>query len=104
VEAIALLALAIFLLSNRGAVTLSFWPFGLLGRIALGAVILIALAIGVFAGLMLHWPHRLRAKRRARLAERRATMLQAKLDAQASMVPPSLTPGTAVMLPPERVS
>ncbi len=113
-EAIALLALAVFLLSNRGAVALNFWPFGLLGQIALGAVILIALAAGIFVGLLLHWPYRLRARRRARLAERRATMLQAQLDAQTpvsampiltpnALIQPGPTPGVPVMLPPETV-
>ena len=86
VEGIALVILAVFLLSNRDAVAVSFWPFGLLGEIALGAVILIALAVGLFAGLMLHWPYRIRAQRRARLAERRAAALQAQLDAQAPIL------------------
>jgi hypothetical protein len=94
--------LAVFLLSNREAVALGFWPFGLLGHIALGAVILIALALGLFAGLMLHWPHRIRARRRAVLAERRAAMLQAQLDAQAA--PPGLTHEPAPILPPEPVA
>jgi hypothetical protein len=95
--------LAVFLLSNREAVALGFWPFGLLGHIALGAVILIALAIGLFAGLMLHWPHRIRARRRAVLAERRAAMLQAQLDAQTAAPTPSQQSAVAI-LPPEPVA
>jgi hypothetical protein len=92
-----------FLLSNRGAVAVDFWPFGLLGRIALGAVILIALAAGLFVGLMLHWPQRLRARRRARLAERRAEALQARLDAL-TPAPALADPPPMTILPPERVS
>ena len=94
--------LAVFLLSNRDAVAVSFWPFGLLGEIALGAVILIALAVGVFAGLMLHWPHRIRAQRRARLAERRAAALQAELDARAP-VAIAAPPSSAMTVLPEQV-
>lgn len=99
-----LIVLAVFLLSNRDAVAVSFWPFGLLGSLALGAIVLIALAVGLFIGMMLHWPHRLRASRRARAAERQAALLKAQLEAREALpaVPPPVPaePALPAIAPP----
>ncbi|HEX7390047.1 MAG TPA: lipopolysaccharide assembly protein LapA domain-containing protein [Acidiphilium sp.] len=69
-----------FLLSNRHPAPVSFWPFGPIGSAATGAVVLIAFAIGVLAGMLIHLPHRLRASRRARRAEQQVAALQARVQ------------------------
>ncbi len=78
---IFLLVLAVFLLSNRDAATLGFWPFGYVLSLPMGAIILIVLAVGFLAGLVVHWPGRLAAQRRARRAEKRNAELEARLAA-----------------------
>lgn len=91
-----LLVLAVFLVSNRAAVTVDFWPFGLLGSFPLGAIILITLGVGVLIGLLMHWPYRLRARRRARIAERQVASLQAELAVlRAETAPPQAVPALA---------
>lgn len=77
----------IFLLSNRADALVSFWPFGGLGSAALGAIVLIAFGLGVFVGLMIHVPHRMRASRRARRAEREAAALRAAQQPPVIMPP-----------------
>jgi uncharacterized integral membrane protein len=72
-----LLALVIFLLSNRGAVALSFWPFGAV-ELPLGAVLPAVLILGFLLGLLFHLPHRFAAGRRAKRAEQRVAELEAR--------------------------
>jgi uncharacterized integral membrane protein len=79
---ILLLVLIIFLLSNRGPALVGFWPFGFLGALPLGAVVLAALVLGFLGGLAAHLPKRLGAHRRARRAEKRAAELEARLAAE----------------------
>ena len=81
---VLLLALVIFLLSNRASVALSFWPFGVLGAPPMGAVVIAAAALGFLAGLAAHFPKRLAATRRVRQAEKRAAELEARLGAAAA--------------------
>jgi uncharacterized integral membrane protein len=79
----------IFMLSNRDAVEISFWPLGQLARLPFGAVVLAALAFGFLLGLAFHLPHRLAAGRRARRAEKR----NAELEARQSALPAIPAPG-----------
>ncbi len=71
----------VFLLSNRDAVALGFWPFGFVVSLPLGAVVLVVLALGFFAGLAFHLPTRMSASRRAKRAEKRNVELEARLAA-----------------------
>jgi uncharacterized integral membrane protein len=79
-----LLVLVVFLLSNRDGVALGFWPFGFFVTVPLGAVVLVALAAGFFAGLLAHLPRRVSAARRARKAEKRVAELEGRLAAPVS--------------------
>ncbi len=65
---VVLLALVIFLLSNRGPVGIGLWPFG-------------ALVIGFLGGLAAHLPKRYGAQRRAKRAEKRVAELEGRLTA-----------------------
>jgi len=82
--------LVVFLLSNRGAVALGFWPFGFFLSVPLGAVVLLALVVGFLGGLAAHLPKRLGAQRRAKRAEKRVSELEGKLAQPAlpSIAPP----------------
>jgi len=64
----------IFVLSNRVPVQVGFWPFGTLSA-WLGPVAVVALAIGVFIGLIAAMPRQLHWRRRARSAEKRVSEL-----------------------------
>ncbi|MDD2876039.1 MAG: lipopolysaccharide assembly protein LapA domain-containing protein [Acidiphilium sp.] len=91
--ALLLLVLVVFLLSNREATLVAFWPFGPLGSAALGAIVLITFALGLLAGLLLHVPFRIRAHRRARLAEKQMAAMRAA-QPPPSTLPPTLPPVT----------
>lgn len=78
---VIILALAIFLLSNRDAVIVSFWPFMALGSLPLGAIVVAALLLGFLCGLLFHLPHRWAATRRVKRAQKRNIELEAKLAA-----------------------
>ncbi|WP_298213432.1 lipopolysaccharide assembly protein LapA domain-containing protein [Acidocella sp.] len=67
---IVLLALVIFLLSNRVPVTIGFWPLGT-AQAWLGPVVEGALALGFFLGLLAGLPGQFYWRRRARAAEKR---------------------------------
>ncbi len=71
-----ILALIVFVLSNRVPVAVSLWPFGLVAAFWLGPLVLGALVVGFLLGLLFHLPSRISANRRARRAEKRATDLQ----------------------------
>ncbi|MGC9269186.1 lipopolysaccharide assembly protein LapA domain-containing protein [Acidiphilium sp.] len=89
--------LVVFLLSNRADAVVGFWPFGTLGAAPLGAIVLVAFALGVLIGMVLLVPHRIRAHRRARTAEKQVAALRA---AQATA--PSASDPAPLMLPPAR--
>ena len=78
-----IIGLVIFLLSNREAVAIAFWPFGFVAALPLGAVVLAVLCLGFLGGLLFHMPARFAAGRRAKKAENRA----AELEARAALPP-----------------
>lgn len=80
---------------------MSLWPFGLLGSAALGAIVLIAFALGVLAGMVALVPHRVRAHRRARRAEKQLAAVQAAQPGSAG-VPGATLSIAATPLPPMR--
>ncbi len=67
-----------FLLSNRDEAVISFWPFGYIIKLPLGAVVLGVLFLGFVLGLSFHAPSRFLARRRAKKAEARLAALEAK--------------------------
>jgi uncharacterized integral membrane protein len=73
---IVILALLVFVLSNRVPVALSLWPFGLVLSLWLGPVLVGTLVAGFLLGLLFHLPARFSAHRRARRAEKRLAELQ----------------------------
>ena len=68
-----------FLLSNRVAVQVGFWPFGVMSA-WLGPVVVVALAVGVLAGLLAALPRQFHWRRRARAAEKRLAELAISED------------------------
>jgi uncharacterized integral membrane protein len=77
---LVVLLLAIFLLSNRETVPVTYWPFGLVVGLPLGGIGLGALLIGFLLGLVFHLPRRMAAGSRARRAEKRVQELEARLS------------------------
>jgi uncharacterized integral membrane protein len=73
-----ILALVIFLLSNRVPVDIGFWPFGQVATLPLGAVVLAVLVLGFLLGLAFHLPHRFALNRRAKRAEKRVAELESR--------------------------
>jgi uncharacterized integral membrane protein len=99
---IVLIALVIFLLSNREPTIIGFWPFGTLGSAALGAVVLIAFALGMLIGMVLLIPHRMRAHRRARRAEKQVAAMQASQPVPPAIVTPSVAPADPLLTTPSQ--
>ena len=73
---LVILVLAVFLLSNREAVPVGFWPLGTLSELPLSVVVLAALIVGVLIGLLWHLPARLGSARRAKRAEKQLASVQ----------------------------
>jgi uncharacterized integral membrane protein len=66
-------------LSNRRLVTLSLWPLPDT-QVWLGPVLVGVLAGGFVLGLLAHLPRHFSLRRRARIAEKRVTLLTAAQD------------------------
>ncbi len=77
----------VFLLSNRGPMEISFWPFGTVAEPPFGGVVLATLAVGFLLGLLFHLPSRLSAQRRAKRAEKRNAELEARLTPAGTQIP-----------------
>lgn len=80
-----ILALVIFVLSNRVPVQVGFWPLGSMSA-WLGPVAIVALGIGFFAGLFVAMPRQLHWRRRARNAEKRVAELTPSISASAPTI------------------
>ncbi|MBU6396751.1 MAG: LapA family protein [Rhodospirillales bacterium] len=63
------LVLVVFVLSNRVPVLIGFWPFGTASA-WLGPIVIGALALGFFIGLLVGVPKQFHWRRRARTAEK----------------------------------
>jgi hypothetical protein len=57
---------------------LTYWPFGFVLTVPIGAVVLVVLVLGFLAGLLAHLPGRISAKLRAKRAERRVAELETR--------------------------
>lgn len=71
--------LVVFLLSNRVAVEVGLWPFGMMSA-WLGPIVVLALAVGLFVGLFIALPGHWHWRRRARAAEKRLAELAISED------------------------
>ncbi|HTU55043.1 MAG TPA: lipopolysaccharide assembly protein LapA domain-containing protein [Acetobacteraceae bacterium] len=76
-----LLLLVLFALSNTAPVSLGLWPTDLAVRLPLSLAVLAGMAIAFLAGALLVWTETLRQRARARRAEARARLLEARLPA-----------------------
>lgn len=96
VVALAALALALFAASNREAVTLGFWPFGMAIELPLYLAILLTFFAGLLCGALAAWVGGRHWRREARQRRRRLTALESELEAtQAQMAGPPLPASTA---------
>jgi len=84
-----LLLLVLFALSNTTPVALGLWPTDLALRLPLSLAVLAGMALAFVAGALLVWGETLRQRRRARRAEARVRLLEARLPAG---VPAPLNP------------
>ncbi|HQT88876.1 MAG TPA: lipopolysaccharide assembly protein LapA domain-containing protein [Acidiphilium sp.] len=89
--ALVILLLAIFLLSNREAVPVGFWPLGTLTELPLSVVVLVGLVLGVLVGLLWHLPARMGAMRRAKRAEKQIASMQAASTVKPVEIAPART-------------
>lgn len=71
----------VFALANRGAVTLSLWPFPIDMQVPIYVAILGALVTGLIIGGAMSWFPKRRLRRYARTAERRAASLERRAAA-----------------------
>jgi lipopolysaccharide assembly protein A len=78
-----LLLLVLFALSNTAPVALGLWPTDLAVRLPLSLAVLAGMAVAFLAGALLVWGETLRQRRRARRAEARVRLLEARLPAGA---------------------
>ncbi len=78
-----LLLLVLFALSNTTPVALGLWPTDLALRLPLSLAVLAGMALAFLAGALLVWGETLRQRRRARRAEARVRLLEARLPAGA---------------------
>ena len=107
VLALVALALALFAASNREAVSLGFWPFGMALELPLYLAILLTFFVGVLCGAVSAWVGGRHWRRAARQRQRRIAALESELEAtQAQLAGPRLPlPGPAAgpeIVPPVR--
>lgn len=88
------LPLVLFLLSNPETVRLGLWPtdYGL--EVHLSIAILVAMAIAFLLGALVVWVSELSQRRRARRAERKVRLLEARIEAMQAAT------GSPMSLPP----
>jgi len=95
-----LLLVVLFALSNTAPVALGLWPTNLAFRLPLSLAVLAGMAIAFLAGALLVWGETLRQRRRARRAEARVRLLEARLSA--GVPPQGAFQGVALPIaPPE---
>jgi putative membrane protein len=73
-----LLLLVLFALSNTAPVTLGLWPTDFALRLPVSVAVLGAMALAFIAGALLVWCEALRQRGRARRAEARVRLLEAR--------------------------
>lgn len=89
-----------FVMTNGTVLSFGSWFLPWRAELPVGLVVLLALAIGLLAGGLISWASGAGARRRARLAERRAEKLQQELDALARRTDEAEREAAAYALPP----
>ena len=90
------LPLVLFLLSNTEVVRLGVWPTDYELQVHLSIAILVAMAVAFLLGALVVWVSELSQRRRARRAEQKVRLLEARIEAmQASAAPRMSLPPTA---------
>lgn len=69
-----------FVMTNGAVLSFGSWFLPWRAELPVGLVVLLALAIGLLVGGLISWASGTGARRRARIAERRAETLQQELD------------------------
>jgi putative membrane protein len=78
IAALACIAIALFAVSNRGPVTVSFWPLPIAHELPLFGVLLIGVIIGVILGGLALWLASWRFRQEAYRNRRRVVALEAR--------------------------
>jgi uncharacterized integral membrane protein len=87
-----LVALVIFVLSNREPVTIGFWPTDVRWDMPLSVALLIAAAAALVVGAVMVWISELRQRRRAHHAEVTVRRLEEQVRALQAQLHPPTTP------------
>ena len=74
------LPLVLFVLSNTETVKLGLWPTDYAIDVHLSIAIVVAMGIAFLLGALVVWVSELSQRRRARRAERRVRLLEARID------------------------
>ncbi len=85
------LPLVLFVLSNTEMVSLGLWPTDYAVDVHLSVAILVAMAIAFLLGAVVVWLSELSQRRRARRAERRVHLLEARIEELQAQTAPSLS-------------
>jgi uncharacterized integral membrane protein len=88
-----------FVMTNSTVLSFGSWFLPWQADLPVGLVVLLALAIGLFIGGLISWASGAGARRRARLAERRAEKLQQEFDAIARRTDEAEREAAAYALP-----
>lgn len=88
----ALIAIALFAVSNRQPVTVGFWPTDLDLVVPLSGAVLAVAAFAFLVGAFIVWMTELRIRRRARRAEARVEVLEEEVRALRARLPRTLPP------------
>src|SRR4051794_14068416 len=93
VLALVALTLALFAASNREAISLGFWPFGLALELPIYLAILLSFFTGLLCGAVAAWVGGRHWRSEARRTRRRVTALESELEAtQAQLAGPRPPP------------
>jgi putative membrane protein len=100
VSMIVCLPFILFVLSNTEPVKIGIWPTDYSVNLPLSLAILGSMAVAFFLGALIVWISELGQRRRARQAERRVRLLEAKIEELTARLPaPSLTMSTVAPPP-----
>jgi putative membrane protein len=92
VSMIVCLPFVLFVLSNTEPVKIGIWPTDYSVNLPLSLAILGSMAVAFFLGALIVWISELGQRRRARQAERRVRLLEAKIEELTARPPgPSLS-------------
>jgi putative membrane protein len=100
VSMIVCLPFVLFVLSNTEPVKIGIWPTDYSVNLPLSLAILGSMAVAFFLGALIVWMSELGQRRRARQAERKVRLLEAKIEELTARSPvPSLAMSTTAPPP-----